>query len=393
MKRIMILLPVLLALQVGVQPALAWTWPVDGPVLRPFVLGDDPYAGGQHRGIDVAAAAAATVRAPVGGTVSFAGAVPGGGLTITIGTADGYSVTLLHLGTISVRRSATVAEGTGLGTVGPTGDPEHAEPYVHLGVRVATDPNGYVDPLGLLPPRGAPASDSAPDPAPEPQPFSTQAGQQEGPRPTGARAARAPAAAPSLPRATSRLGAERTRARKGQPRPGRRSGALPRMASVPPREDLRSFERPSAALGPSSSVEATHGDRRSAPWMPVAIGGLAPLSAAAAALFVRRQLRDARAANVAAPMLLELASAPTEDARRLWLGKEDRLVLDQDLERVLLAKAEPLSDLDRDDDSPELVQVADDPSRHAACRPGHRSRRLSRPHGRSAWPFSAGAHA
>ena len=36
MKRLVILLPVLLALQVGVQPALAWTWPVDGPVLRPF---------------------------------------------------------------------------------------------------------------------------------------------------------------------------------------------------------------------------------------------------------------------------------------------------------------------------------------------------------------------
>ena len=30
----------------------AWAWPVDGPVLRPFVFGGDPYAGGQHRGID-----------------------------------------------------------------------------------------------------------------------------------------------------------------------------------------------------------------------------------------------------------------------------------------------------------------------------------------------------
>jgi hypothetical protein len=31
----------------------AWTWPTDGPVLRPFSLGSDPYAGGQHRGIDI----------------------------------------------------------------------------------------------------------------------------------------------------------------------------------------------------------------------------------------------------------------------------------------------------------------------------------------------------
>ena len=33
--------------------AQAWTWPIDGPVLRPFVFGSDPYAAGQHRGIDV----------------------------------------------------------------------------------------------------------------------------------------------------------------------------------------------------------------------------------------------------------------------------------------------------------------------------------------------------
>ena len=45
MKRLVMLLPVLLAFQVGVQPALAWTWPADGPVLRPFNLGGDPYAG------------------------------------------------------------------------------------------------------------------------------------------------------------------------------------------------------------------------------------------------------------------------------------------------------------------------------------------------------------
>ena len=35
-------------------PAGAWTWPADGAVLRPFGLGSDPYAGGQHRGVDVA---------------------------------------------------------------------------------------------------------------------------------------------------------------------------------------------------------------------------------------------------------------------------------------------------------------------------------------------------
>ena len=35
---------------VAAPAALAWTWPADGLVLRPFSLGPDPYAAGQHRG-------------------------------------------------------------------------------------------------------------------------------------------------------------------------------------------------------------------------------------------------------------------------------------------------------------------------------------------------------
>ena len=146
MKGLALLLPVLVALQVGVQPALAWAWPVDGPVLRPFVLGDDPYAGGQHRGADIGAPAGTPVRAPAAGTVSFAGTVPTGGKTITIRTADGYAVTLHRLGSTSVPRALAVGEGDVVGSVG-----QAAEPYVYLGVRKADEPDGYVDPLGLLP--------------------------------------------------------------------------------------------------------------------------------------------------------------------------------------------------------------------------------------------------
>ncbi len=161
---------VVLALGVA-PPAAAWTWPVQGPVLKPFALGTDPYAAGQHRGIDIGAPAGTNVRAAAGGEVSFAGTVPQGGKTVTIRTADGYSVTHVHLGSIEVARGQQLAEGAALGTVGPSGEAEHTVPYVHLGVRVAADPNGYVDPLGLLPPQ-APASAPAQvvaGPAPAPQ--------------------------------------------------------------------------------------------------------------------------------------------------------------------------------------------------------------------------------
>ena len=184
MKRLVALLPVLIAFQAGAPPALAWTWPVDGPVLRPFSLGDDPYAAGQHRGIDVAAASGSPVGAPVAGTVSFAGTVPGGGRTVTLLTEDGYAVTLVHLGGIAVVRGAPVVEGAAVGTIGPSGDPEHPQGYVHLGVRAADDPYGYLDPLGFLPVREVTpppvadlveGTDSPEEPAPTPAPVTAPA--------------------------------------------------------------------------------------------------------------------------------------------------------------------------------------------------------------------------
>lgn len=161
----LVLLPALLAILVGAPPALAWTWPVDGSVLQPFVLGGDPYAADQHRGIDVSALEGAPVRAPVSGTVTFAGSVPSGGRTITIETPDGYAVTLLHLGATLVAEGDTIAEGDGVGVAGWSGAPEHAAPSVHLGVRIAAQPTGYLDPLSFLPPRAPSAvvADARPD--------------------------------------------------------------------------------------------------------------------------------------------------------------------------------------------------------------------------------------
>src|SRR3954468_6693182 len=165
MRGLALLLPVLVALQVGVQPALAWAWPVDGPVIRPFVLGDDPYAGGQHRGIDIGATPGTSIRAPASGSVSFAGTVPSGGKTVTIRTADGYAVTLQHLGAYSVARGAGVTEGDAIATA-PAAGAGGAAPSVYLGIRVGNDPNDYVDPLTLLP--AAPPTGGDPDPAQPP---------------------------------------------------------------------------------------------------------------------------------------------------------------------------------------------------------------------------------
>src|SRR4051812_32169353 len=178
--------------------ARAWTWPSNGPVLAAFQLGSNPYAGGQHRGIDIGGAAGSPVVAPRGGTVAFAGAVATSGLSLTIATADGYSVTLVHLGSIAVRRNAQVAEGDPVGTIGPTGVAAHPEPYVFMGVRTTSDPNGYLDPLRFLPPRGAEPSPPAPKPTPAPAVAQPAAAAPPKPAPPAA-VAPEPAPAPPAP--------------------------------------------------------------------------------------------------------------------------------------------------------------------------------------------------
>lgn len=170
MTRRTVLLSVLVASLVGAPPAPAWTWPADGPVLREFDFEGDPYAAGHHRGIDVGGAPGAPVRAPAGGTVSFAGSVPGGGLTVTIQTPSGHAVTLLHLGSLRVRRGAAVDEGATVASLGASGTPEHPGAYVHLGVRRLDDANGYLDPLTVLPAREAAPTSPPPPPAETPAP-------------------------------------------------------------------------------------------------------------------------------------------------------------------------------------------------------------------------------
>ncbi len=367
MKGLALLLPVLVALQVGVQPALAWTWPVDGPVLRPFVLGDDPYAGGQHRGVDIGAPAGTPVRAPAAGTVSFAGTVPTGGKTITIRTADGYAVTLQRLGSTSVSRALAVGEGDVVGSVG-----DASRPYVYLGVRRADEPNGYVDPLGLLPPLApAPAPDepapTEPDPAPAPAHGSGSKHHIH--------VAPAPAAVeePSIEPARETQAAPRARTVR---RPS--EVRHPRPEGVVTSPDRAGVAQPASAPGslvphPSAAVHGAAGPHREAGdaaahsgpghvWEAAGVAALLGLGALCAGLArCRRELGDAVAAHGTPPVLLQRVAAPTEDADRLRLGQEDHVVLHRDLERILLAERKALSDLDGDDDPAQVVDVADDP--------------------------------
>jgi Peptidase family M23 len=418
------LLPVLIAFQAGAPPALAWTWPADGPVLRAFEYGKDPYAAGQHRGIDVAGKQGAPVLAPAAGVVSFAGTVPGGGRAVTVRTPDGYSVTLVHLGSVEVVDDAVLREGASVGTIGPSGDAEHTQPYVHLGIRVTANATGYLDPLSLLPTRGAdppaapaPPAASVPTMPPVPEPEEPVPVPESAPAPE----ALAPPAEPPVPTPEA-------------PAPPAEVPASPLAAPAPPAEapvPLPEVPAPAAsALAPPGAIpppaitgvqgdglavavepayagretgDRTPGDaepaRRTAtpspPGSPEILGdvGQAPAGVAAtlsspeqgaspgllvdpiagaAAGFLglvallalrRRQVVHAVLANAPAPVLQDGAGRAAEHARAPRSGEEDGFVFDGDLESIALGEPEPLPNLDGDNDSAELVQVAND-----ACR-------------------------
>ena len=273
--------------------AFGWTWPVQGPVLRPFLLGDDPYAAGQHRGIDIGSPSGASVLAPAAGVVSFAGTVPVGGRTVSIQTEDGYSVTVLHLGSVAVRRGASIAEGAPIGTVGPSGEAELSVPYVYLGVRRSGEPNGYLDPLLFLPrPEAAPSS--PPASGAQPAPVGSAAAPAEPAEPAvGASAPDAPEAgvggvldakkvdqpAPSsrtAPRVPTAVRAAPVRTSVSRPGRGSRSAStadpVERAAQASPRSREHSTRphqrRPRVRERPRTSVQAATvgpvslGDRR-----------------------------------------------------------------------------------------------------------------------------------
>jgi hypothetical protein len=135
------------ALAVAVPAAEAsWRPPVDDALItRAFDLGANPFEGGRHRGIDLAAPAGAAVRAPCSGEVVVAGRVGTSGRVVTV-RCGVWRVSHMPLAAIVPRVGDQVDRGAKLGTAAPS----HAHSGLHLGVRREGDRFGYVDPLQFL---------------------------------------------------------------------------------------------------------------------------------------------------------------------------------------------------------------------------------------------------
>ncbi len=161
---IVLLLSLAAVLPREAQAAESWAWPVEGEVLTAYRNGDDPYAAGQHRGIDIGAPVGADVHAATAGTVTFAGTAGSSGLTVSVRTADGrFDTAYLHLDSIDVKAGDAIEAGDVLGSVGTSGRRSVEAPHVHFGVRDAGERHAYHDPLLFLSTPGAPVE---PPPAP-----------------------------------------------------------------------------------------------------------------------------------------------------------------------------------------------------------------------------------
>jgi len=123
-----------------------YSWPVQGPVIRPYQPPENPFGPG-HRGIDIAAPFGSPLRAARDGVVAFAGWV-GGSLFISIDHDDGVRTTYSWLSAVAVHKGDRVAMGQVIGATGH-GHPDVAQPHLHFGARVG---DTYIDPMLLLEP-------------------------------------------------------------------------------------------------------------------------------------------------------------------------------------------------------------------------------------------------
>jgi hypothetical protein len=123
----------------------AWRAPTSGAVTRPFAVADDRFARGNHRGADFAAARGAPVRAVCSGRVVVASRIGSSGGVVTVACGP-WRVSHLPLAMIGPRVDAHISAGDPIGTA----DSASAHDGIHVGVRLATESNGYVDPLRFI---------------------------------------------------------------------------------------------------------------------------------------------------------------------------------------------------------------------------------------------------
>lgn len=130
---------------------MARVWPVGSrpPVVRGWEPPATPYARG-HRGVDLAAAPGALVRAVAAGRVSFAGRVAGRGVVAVELAATGEPPlrTTYEPVQASVRAGDRVVARQVVGTVEPA-DSHCTGGCLHWGLLRGET---YLDPLALLPP-------------------------------------------------------------------------------------------------------------------------------------------------------------------------------------------------------------------------------------------------
>ena len=120
-----------------------FTWPVRGTILSHY----GAKTGGLYNdGINISAAAGATVVAAENGVVAYAGnEVRGMGNLIIIQHADGWMTVYAHLNSMAVRRGVRVSVGQKIGTVGQTG--KVTKPQLHFEIRKGTksyNPTNYL---------------------------------------------------------------------------------------------------------------------------------------------------------------------------------------------------------------------------------------------------------
>lgn len=121
-----------------------WRWPSDGHrvIVTPYRAPAHDYGAG-HRGLDLATAPGAVIRAPADGTVAFRGTVVDRPL-ITIEHPGGYVSTFEPLSS-ELAPGDALSSGDEIGTLATGG---HAAPgTLHLGVRLD---GAYINPMLLF---------------------------------------------------------------------------------------------------------------------------------------------------------------------------------------------------------------------------------------------------